>query len=116
MISSRVGMYWPQIGRKGAGRTPRPLMTNDQKTSPLGSRGRTVGALNLSDLKNPRGDGLGIAAARGDTERLDQHLAGPRRLDDRVDPESSSGVADVGLAVVPLAQLVGESVELGLVD
>ena len=57
IISSRVGMYWPQIGRKGVGRTPRPLMTNDQKMSPLGSRGRTVGAFNLSDLKNPRGDG-----------------------------------------------------------
>src|SRR5271165_1834182 len=116
MISSRVGMYGPQIVSKCVGGTPVPLMTNDQRKSALWSRGRILGALNLSDLKNARGDGLGFTAPGGDIERLDQDRAGARRLDDRVDPKPGRGVADVGLAVVSFSQLVGQPVELGLID
>ena len=75
-----------------------------------------TGCSNVFIPETPRRDRRRIAAAGGEIERLDQDLAGSHRLDDRVDPEPGSGVADVGLAVVPLSQLVGESVELGLVD
>ena len=47
---------------------------------------------------------------------MDQHVAGPGRVDDRVDPEPGGGVADVGLAVVAPAQLLGHRRQLGVVD
>jgi hypothetical protein len=69
-----------------------------------------------SDLEHTRANGLEIAVAHGHIEGHAEDVARLGGIDDGVDPEPRGRVANVCLAIVPQAKLIGHRRELGVVD